>query len=351
MAFFRKKKKQDSADPVESTEAVTLEPVEEPPEEPEQADNPDQAQEQSSKPQQDKPSGLFSGLAKTRQKLSGLFGRITPGRKIDDDLLDELEEELVTADLGVTTAVNLIDKMRGQVARKELGDADALKAALRASIAEVLAQVAPHPQRDHDPHVIMVVGVNGVGKTTTIGKLAHHFQASGRKVLLAAGDTFRAAASEQLKVWADRAGCEIVGGQDGADPSAVAYDAIEAGLARGCDLIMVDTAGRLHTKVNLMEELKKVHRVIAKRLEGAPHEVLLVLDASTGQNALSQVKLFNETVQLSGLVLTKLDGTAKGGVVVAIAAEMGLPICYVGVGEKIEDLRPFDPQEFAAAIV
>ncbi len=295
--------------------------------------------------------GLFKGLARTRRKFGGLFGRIAPGRKIDDELLDELEEQLVTADLGVTTTMELIDKIRGQVARKELADAEALKEALRRNIAEVLARAPAPPLRDHRPHVIMVVGVNGVGKTTTIGKLAHYFQGQGLRVLLAAADTFRAAASEQLAVWAERAGCEIVGGQSGADPSAVAFDALEAAQARGCDVVMVDTAGRLHTKTNLMEEMKKVHRVLGQRLPGAPHEVLLVLDATTGQNALSQAKLFNQAVPLTGLVLTKLDGTAKGGVVVAMAAELAAPICFVGVGEKIDDLRPFDPQEFAAAIV
>jgi fused signal recognition particle receptor len=197
----------------------------------------------------------------------------------------------------------------------------------------------------------MVVGVNGVGKTTSIGKLAHHFAGQGRKPLLAAGDTFRAAAGEQLEIWGGRAGCPVVRQKHGADPSAVAWDALEAAQSRGRDLVIVDTAGRLHTKVNLMEELKKVHRVLGKRLEGAPHEVLLVLDATTGQNAVSQAKLFNQTVPLTGIVLTKLDGTAKGGVVVSVARELGLPICFVGLGEGIDDLRPFDPEEFAKALV
>jgi len=290
-------------------------------------------------------------LFKTRDKISGSIDRITLGKKIDDEVLDDLEEVLVTADLGVPTTLDLILGLRGKVARKELDDAEALKKALASGIQKVLEDTVPPASRDHDPHVIMVVGVNGVGKTTSIGKLAHRFQKlENRQVLLAAGDTFRAAAGEQLEIWAQRAGCDIVRQKHGADPSAVAWDAIDAALSRHKDLVIIDTAGRLHTKVNLMEELKKVHRVVAKRLPGAPHEVLLVLDATTGQNAVSQAKLFNEAVPLNGLVLTKLDGTAKGGVVVAIAKELKLPICYVGLGEGIEDLRPFDPAEFATAL-
>ncbi len=289
-------------------------------------------------------------LKQTKDKVGGSIDRITLGKKIDDEVLDELEEVLVTADLGVQTSLRLIEQLRGQVARKELDDAEALKRALRKGIAEVLGTVPPAPSREHNPHVIMVVGVNGVGKTTSIGKLAKYFQSQGRSVLLAAGDTFRAAASEQLTIWAQRVGCDIVGGQEGADPSAVAFDGVEAALKRGRDLVIVDTAGRLHTKVNLMEELKKISRVLDKKLPGAPHEVLLVLDATTGQNALQQAKLFHQAVPLTGLVLTKLDGTAKGGVVVAIAGEMRLPICFVGLGEGIDDLRPFEAEGFAEAI-
>jgi len=303
----------------------------------------------------EKKRGFFGRMAdrllKTREKISGSIDRITLGKKIDDQVLDELEEVLVTADLGVPTTLELIEGLRGKVARKELDDAEALKKALAQGIQAVLENTAPPPSRDNDPHVIMVVGVNGVGKTTSIGKLAHRFQQTEkRQVLLAAGDTFRAAAGEQLEVWAQRAGCDIVRQKHGADPSAVAWDAVEAAQNRGKDLVIIDTAGRLHTKVNLMEELKKVQRVVAKRLPGAPHEVLLVLDATTGQNAVSQAKLFNQAVPLSGLILTKLDGTAKGGVVVAITKELKLPICYVGLGEGIEDLRPFDPAEFAKAL-
>lgn len=298
--------------------------------------------------------GLWGRLAErlkgTRQAIGGSIDRLALGRKIDEEVLEELEEVLVSADLGVQTSLRLIDQLRGRVRRQELGDAAALKAALKEGIAQVLAQAAAPPQRDQRPHVVMVVGVNGVGKTTTIGKLAHRFVSEGRSVRLAAGDTFRAAAGEQLAVWAQRSGCDLVGGKHGADPSAVAYDALEAALSRERDLLIIDTAGRLHTKVNLMEELKKIQRVLAKRLPGAPHEVLLVLDATTGQNALQQARLFHQAVPLTGLVLTKLDGTAKGGVVVAIADELKLPICFVGLGEGLEDLRPFSPAEFVEAI-
>jgi fused signal recognition particle receptor len=371
MALFRRKKnKQDKKQPAneapagEAQEAARDESGQEaapapasqtpPPEAKPQEPEPAPRQEPGSADGEPKRPGLWGRLGarlkKTRDKIGGSIDRITLGKKIDDELLDELEEVLVTADLGVKTSLKLIEELRGKLARKELGDAAALKQALKQGIAGVLEQVQPVPARDNNPHVIMVVGVNGVGKTTTIGKLAHRFTGQGRSVLLAAGDTFRAAASEQLTFWAQKVGCDIVGGQEGADPSAVAFDALEAALSRGRDLLIVDTAGRLHTKVNLMEELKKIHRVLGKKLPGAPHEVLLVLDATTGQNALQQAKLFNQAVPLTGLALTKLDGTAKGGVVVAIAGELGLPICYAGLGEGVEDLKPFDPGEFAEAI-
>ena len=384
--FWRKKKKQENQEaeaapespggqPEEQTQETESEPAEPaaeeiaaseiefppPPEELEPAEAPVEDAGQEAAPEsepeepQEKKRGLFGRMAdrllKTREKISGSIDRITLGKKIDDEVLDELEEVLVTADLGVPTTLELIQGLRGKVARKELDDAEALKNALAEGIKKVLEDTSPTPPRDHNPHVIMVVGVNGVGKTTSIGKLAHRFQnQESRQVLLAAGDTFRAAAGEQLEIWAERAGCDIVRQKHGADPSAVAWDAIDAALNREKDLVIIDTAGRLHTKVNLMEELKKVHRVVGKRLPEAPHEVLLVLDATTGQNAVNQAKLFNEAVPLTGLVLTKLDGTAKGGVVVAIAKELKLPICYVGLGEGLEDLRPFDPAEFAKAL-
>lgn len=343
MGIFRKKKPKASPEEVKERETLPN-------------DLPSPIEENSSPEQEPSGSkpGLFGymarSLAKTRQKIGGSLNNVLRGRRIDDEVLDELEEVLVTADLGLKTSMDLIESLRGKVRRQELKDPEALKTALRQSIQEILANAASPPGRENNPHVILVVGVNGVGKTTTIGKLAHHFSQKGRKVLLAAGDTFRAAAAEQLEVWAERANCPLVRQKHGADPSAVAFDAVEAALARERDMVLIDTAGRLHTKVNLMEELKKIHRVLDKRLPGAPHEVILVLDATTGQNALSQAKLFHEAVPLTGLVLTKLDGTAKGGIVVAIANEMKLPICFVGLGEGLEDLRPFDPNDFAQAI-
>lgn len=343
-----KRPPQEEAEPSAPQVEDEAEPVAEAEPAPEVKPEPEPSAEEEPKP------GLWGRLGrrlkKTKDKIGGSIDRITLGKKIDDEMLDDLEEVLVTADLGVHTSLKLIEQLRGKVARKELDDAEALKQALRKGIAEVLQEVPPAPERDNHPHVIMVVGVNGVGKTTSIGKLAHYFKSQGRSVLLAAGDTFRAAANEQLTIWSERVGCDIVGGQEGADPSAVAFDAVEAALNRDRDLVLIDTAGRLHTKVNLMEELKKIHRVLGKKLPGAPHEVILVLDATTGQNALQQAKLFNQVVPLTGLVLTKLDGTAKGGVVVAISGEMNLPICFVGLGEGMEDLKPFEAEGFAEAI-
>jgi fused signal recognition particle receptor len=289
-------------------------------------------------------------LGKTRSKIGGSIERLTLGKKIDDELLDELEEVLITADLGMTTTIKLIDGLRGKVKRKELDDAEALKKALKDGVVEALSHAPEPPGRDNHPHVVLVVGVNGVGKTTSIGKLAHHFSSQGKKVMLAAGDTFRAAAAEQLGIWAERTGSAFVRQKEGADPSGVAYGAVESALSKEVDLVLIDTAGRLHTKVNLMDELKKIHRVVGKKLPGAPHEVLLVLDATTGQNALNQAKLFNEAVPLTGVVLTKLDGTAKGGIVVAITHELKLPVCFIGLGEGVDDLRPFDADQFAEAL-
>ncbi len=291
---------------------------------------------------------LRERLSKTRQSLSAGLGRVLTGkRRIDADLLEEIEELLITADIGVQTAARLIDRISAATAATE----EELQAVLRAEILAILT----HPPRtarapDASPHVIMVVGVNGVGKTTTIGKLAARLTADGRKVLIAAADTFRAAAVEQLAIWAERAGADIVRHRDGADPAAVAYDAVEAALSRGADVVIVDTAGRLHTKVNLMEEVKKVKRSIAKKLPQAPHEILLVLDATTGQNALSQARLFHEALEITGIALTKLDGTAKGGIVVAICHEFDIPLQYIGIGEAIEDLQDFDPEQFVEAL-
>ncbi|MCM2358919.1 MAG: signal recognition particle-docking protein FtsY [Geobacteraceae bacterium] len=295
---------------------------------------------------------LKSGLSKTHENLVGRIDTLLLGKKqIDAETLEELEEILLTADIGVSTAVELIRTLEQRLKRNELQDADALKSALKE---EILARLARHcAQLDigsHSPFVLMVIGVNGVGKTTTIGKLACRYTSEGKKVLLAAGDTFRAAAAEQLEIWGERTGVDVIRHQEGADPSAVVFDACKAALARKCDILMVDTAGRLHTKVNLMEEMKKIRRVIGREIPGAPHETLLVLDATTGQNALSQAKLFKEAAGVTGIALTKLDGTAKGGIVVAVCNEFKIPVRYIGVGELAEDLREFDPTQFVEAL-
>ncbi len=306
--------------------------------------------------QADKPRrGLFkrlrNGLTKTRDFLNtdieDLFSR---RRKLDDDTLEELEELLITADLGVRTAMDLM----AQIGRKasKIETVDGLRAALREEILALIEKPSADVEKAvaARPRVIMVVGVNGVGKTTTIGKLAAHHTREGRKVLIAAADTFRAAAIEQLAIWAERAGADIVRHKDQADPAAVAYDAVEAALARGTDVVLIDTAGRLHTKVNLMEELKKIKRAVGKKIADAPHETLLVLDATTGQNALSQAKLFDEALDLDALALTKLDGTAKGGIVVSICNSLDIPLKHVGVGEQIEDLQVFNARDFVEAL-
>jgi fused signal recognition particle receptor len=292
-------------------------------------------------------SRLKQRLAKTRQSFAEGFGRILTGKKkIDAAVLEQIEELLITADVGVQTASELIDHIAAQAA-----DVEELQKVLRTEILSILSHRArPAPAATQAPHVIMVVGVNGVGKTTTIGKLAARYTAQGRSVLIAAGDTFRAAAADQLAIWAERAGAEIIRHKDGTDPAAVAFDAVEAALARHTDVVIVDTAGRLQTKVNLMEEIKKVKRSIAKRLPEAPHEVLLVLDATTGQNALSQARLFHEALEVSGIALAKLDGTAKGGIVIAICQAFNIPLQYIGIGEAIEDLQDFDPEQFVEAL-
>jgi fused signal recognition particle receptor len=294
---------------------------------------------------------LKKRLSSTRDALAGRLERaLSAVRTIDDDVLDELEEILITSDLGITTTNDILYKIRGQVAKKELKDVDALKLAIRKRILEMVNVPAP-VEKDAKPFVQMVVGVNGVGKTTTIAKLARIYQKRGKKVLLAAGDTFRAAAVEQLIVWAKRLGVEIVSQPTGADPSAVVFDALSAAQARDVDVVIIDTAGRLHTKVNLMDELKKIKRVADKALPGAPHETILVLDAHTGQNAASQAKIFHESVHIDSLIVTKLDGTSKGGVIVSIINEYKLPIQYIGIGESFEDLRPFNAQDFIEAIL
>lgn len=293
---------------------------------------------------------LKHGLAKTRESFSSELEKIFSGKQIiDEALLEELEDLLITSDIGVQTALSLIENLSS----KSLATTDTahLKAVLKEEILSLLITQPADIQRVlSKPYVSMVVGVNGVGKTTTIGKIAAKSVIAGKKVLIAAADTFRAAAIEQLAIWAQRAGAEIVRHKDNADPSAVVFDSIEAALARDIDLVLVDTAGRLHTKINLMEELKKIKRTIAKKLPDAPHEILLILDATTGQNALSQAELFNEALGITGLAITKLDGTAKGGIVISISNSLNIPIKYIGVGEKIEDLQTFNPQLFVDAL-
>ncbi len=295
---------------------------------------------------------LKAGLAKTSKSLLGSIDGIVMGKKvIDQALFDELEEVLIMADVGPAFTHELIDKMKEKVSRRELDKPEHLRRALSESMAEILQKSdIPFAVPGEGVYTIMVVGVNGTGKTTTIGKLAHRLKAEGRQVLLAAADTFRAAAAEQLEIWAQRAEIPLVRQDAGADPAAVVFDAVHAAKSGRAQVVIVDTAGRLHTKVNLMEELKKMKRIMGRELPGAPHEVLLVLDATTGQNAVSQARLFKDEIGVTGLVLTKLDGTAKGGVVVRIAAELGIPIRFIGIGEKVDDLRPFNSREFVDAI-
>ena len=296
---------------------------------------------------------LKQGLSKTRAGITGRLDQLILGKKvISEDLLDELEEILYTSDLGVVAVQELIDLVRTGVAKKELDDPAKLKQALKGKIIDFLGSVeekgnTPLPGQ---PLVIMVIGVNGVGKTTSIGKLACMFRDQGRKVMMAAADTFRAAAIEQLTIWGERAGADVIKQSHGADPSAVVFDAINAAVTRGTDIVLIDTAGRIHTKVNLMDELKKIHRVTGRNLPGAPHQVWLVLDATTGQNALSQADMFNKNLGITGIILTKLDGTAKGGIVVGISRQLKIPIVFIGIGEKMDDLRPFDAKEFVEAI-
>ncbi len=306
---------------------------------------------------EEKSGGLFSrlknGLSRTRGNLTGGIGDLLLGRKsIDDDLLEEIETQLLVADMGVEASQTIIESLTQRMSRKQLADGEAVMTALREEMRAMLEPCSAPLVIDASkkPFVILVVGINGAGKTTTIGKLARRLQDEGRSVLLAAGDTFRAAAVEQLQVWGQRNDIPVIAQQSGADSASVIFDAIEAGKARGVDVVIADTAGRLHTQSNLMEELKKVKRVIGKLDDSAPHEVLLVLDAGTGQNALNQAQQFHAAVDVSGIALTKLDGTAKGGIIFAIGRRLGLPIRFIGVGEGIEDLRVFDADEFIDAL-
>jgi fused signal recognition particle receptor len=301
-------------------------------------------------------AGLFSrlkaGLAKTSQSLVGKVEELITGRKnIDDELYEELEEILIQADVGAETSFELVESLRRKVKIKKVDDPAQLKELLQEEIEEILGtEQSDLNLQPTGLTVILVVGVNGVGKTTTIGKLANNLKVDGKKVLMAAGDTFRAAAIDQLEIWGNRVGVDVIKQQEGADPAAVAYDAIQAARARKVDVLIIDTAGRLHNKTNLMEELRKVTRVVGREFPGAPQEVLLVLDATTGQNAISQAKLFGEVSGVTGIVLTKLDGTARGGVVIGIKNELQVPVKYIGIGEAMEDLRVFEPKDFARAL-
>ena len=291
---------------------------------------------------------LKSGLAKTHNSIVNNIESIFSSTASREGLAEMLEESLITADIGVKTSWLIIDSIKDGLKGY---NADELKTCLREAIFNILKDCQKPLEINTKPFIIMVLGVNGVGKTTTIGKLAARFASEGKKVLLGAGDTFRAAAIEQLEIWARRTGCDIIKQEQGGDPAAVAFDAVKAAVARDVDIVILDTAGRLHTKVNLMEELKKVKRIIAREIPGAPHEALLELDASTGQNAVNQARMFNETAGVTGIVLTKLDGTAKGGIIVAIANELKIPIRFIGIGEGVEDLRVFTAREFVEAMI
>ena len=293
---------------------------------------------------------LKEGLAKTRKGFIGKVEAIFTGRKIDDETLEELEETLITSDIGVKATGEIIEFLRDKAKQGEIQNTENVREFLKQEMMTLLGPSQPLIISGERPFVILTVGVNGVGKTTTIGKLAGRFISEGKSVLLAAGDTFRAAAIEQLEIWSRRTGAQIVKQQSGSDPAAVAFDSLSAARSRNVDVVIIDTAGRLHTKSPLMEELKKVRRVIDKSLPGAPHETLLVVDATTGQNALRQAEIFNSAVGVTGIALTKLDGTAKGGIVFAIKKELGIPIRLIGVGEGIEDLRDFDSKEFVEAL-
>ena len=310
------------------------------------------AEEFNSQPETEETGGYFrrlkDRLSRTRRTFSDGFDRIFAGKnRVDDDLLEELEELLITSDIGVQTALALIEK----VSSSKISEVDKIKSFLKDEILAILEPRAAEPEiLSSVPRVVMIVGVNGTGKTTTIGKLAARATADGKKVLIGAADTFRAAAIEQLMIWAQRANADFVKHKEMSDPAAVAFDAVEAAQAREVDLVLIDTAGRLHTKVNLMEELKKIKRAISKKIPDAPHEILLILDATTGQNALSQAELFNEALGVTALALTKLDGTAKGGIVISICNALKIPLKYIGIGEKVEDLQKFDAAQFVDAL-
>lgn len=299
--------------------------------------------------------GLFDklkeGLSKTRKGISEKIDQVLVSfGKVDEELFEELEEALVTSDIGVNTAIRVMEGIRKKVKEGKITDPVKVKALLKQELLEILGEDASKLDIEPSPAIIMVIGVNGVGKTTSIGKIASMLKKDGKKVIIAAADTFRAAAIDQLQIWADRVGVEMIRQAEGSDPAAVIYDAVQAARARKADVLICDTAGRLHTKKNLMEELKKVSRIIDREMPDAKRENLLVLDATTGQNAVQQAKTFSEAADISGIVLTKLDGTAKGGIVIAIKSELDIPVKYIGVGEKLDDLQPFSPDDFIEAL-
>lgn len=352
--FFKRKKDKAEAPEAESAASLAEETVAE---ETAASDTGSENSIPSEPAEQEKPKGIFArikaGLARTSQQLGSGLGALLLGKKaIDDDLLEELETQLLMADVGMDATEDMIQTLTDSVARKELADSDALFGKLKSLMSDMLKKVEAPLVIDttKKPYVILVVGVNGVGKTTTIGKLAKRFQNEGHSIMLAAGDTFRAAAVEQLQVWGDRNNIPVVAQHTGADSASVIFDAIQAGQSRGVDIIIADTAGRLHNKSNLMEELAKVKRVMSKLDDSAPHEVLLVLDAGTGQNAVSQAEQFSAAAGVSGIALTKLDGTAKGGIIFALSKKLGIPVRFIGVGEGIEDLQPFDAEKFTQAL-
>ncbi len=310
--------------------------------------------EQDPKPSQSVIHSLSAGLSKTKKNLVQKMDHVFLGRKqIDEDLLDDLEEILITADIGVATTMELIDHARSSVKRKELTDPNLLKEEIKKKIASFFGDSDSNNELslpENEPLIIMVVGVNGVGKTTTIGKIASKFTRAGHSVLLVAADTFRAAAAQQLSIWGERNNIDVVSRKEGTDPSSVVFEGLDSAVANNYDVVLIDTAGRLHTQKNLMEELKKIKRVIAKKVANGPHEVMLVLDATTGQNALSQAKMFREAVDVTGITLTKLDGTAKGGIIINIRKELDIPLRFIGIGEQIDDLKSFDGNEFIEAL-
>lgn len=312
------------------------------------------AEEKPAPPPAEKPKALREGLAKTRggfvARMAGLLGK----KQIDAELVDQLEEVLYTADIGAKTSAKLFDAVKASLSRQELSDAGAVWNVIRRESEAILAgaqeKAGALDVSREKPFVILTIGVNGVGKTTTIGKLAAKLSGAGKKVILAAGDTFRAAATEQLEIWGQRSGAPVVKGKEGGDPSSVIFDAIKRAQAEGLDVVIADTAGRLHTKTDLMEELQKIRRVVQKAMPGAPHETLLVLDATNGQNAIAQASMFKQAMDITGIVLTKLDGTAKGGVILGICDELKVPVRFIGIGEKVDDLREFDAAEFVRAL-